>query len=87
MTFVTALAAASGTLTAAQIAAATGASKRTVEGWRAGKEPPQAYRADILTRIKRARARAERRQANAMQAPNAKVRHEARPLNPPRSPL
>lgn len=70
MSFVTELGAASGTLTAAQIAKVTGASKRTVEGWRAGKEPPQAYRADILTRIKRARARAERRQANAMQAPN-----------------
>lgn len=56
MGFATELAAASGTLTATQIAKATGASKRTVEGWRAGKEPPQAYRADILTRIKRARA-------------------------------
>lgn len=71
MTFATELASASGTLTAAQIAAATGASKRTVEGWRSGKEPPHAYRADILTRIKRARARAERRTTDAMQAPNA----------------
>lgn len=62
-----------GSMTAAQIAAATGASKRTVEGWRAGKEPPQAYRADILARIKRARARAERRTANAMQAPNTEA--------------
>ncbi len=73
MTFATELAAASGTLTAAQIAAATGASKRTVEGWRAGKEPLPAYRAVLLTRIKRARARAERRQARAMQAPNDKA--------------
>ena len=70
MKFAAELAAVAGTLTAAQIAAATGASKRTVEGWRAGKEPPQAYRADILTRIKRARERAARRQASAMQAPN-----------------
>lgn len=71
LTFATELAASAGTLTAAQIAKATGASKRTVEGWRAGKEPIAAYRADILTRIKRARARAERRQAVcAMQAPN-----------------
>jgi cysteine sulfinate desulfinase/cysteine desulfurase-like protein len=71
VSFAAELAAASGTLTAAQIAAATGASKRTVEGWRAGKEPIAAYRADLLTRIKRARARAERRQAAcAMQAPN-----------------
>jgi hypothetical protein len=70
MSFATELAAAAGTLTAAQIAAATGVSKRTVEGWRAGKEPLPAYRADLLTRIKRARARAERRQARAMQAPN-----------------
>ena len=61
MTFATELAAAAGTLTAAQIAAATGASKRTVEGWRAGKEPISAYRADLLTRIRRAAARAERR--------------------------
>lgn len=61
VTFAVQIRAAAGALTASQIAAATGASKRTVEGWRAGKEPPQAYRADILTRIKRARARAERR--------------------------
>lgn len=61
MSFATDLVAASGTLTAAQIATATGASKRTVEGWRAGKEPPTAYRADILTRIRRAAARSERR--------------------------
>lgn len=72
LTFVTELAAASSTMTAAQIAAATGASKRTVEDWRLGRSAPLArYRADILTRIKRARARAERRQsACAMQAPN-----------------
>jgi DNA-binding transcriptional regulator YiaG len=61
MSFATELKSAAGQLTAAQIAAATGASKRTVEGWRAGKKPPAAYRADLLTRIKRARARAERR--------------------------
>jgi cysteine sulfinate desulfinase/cysteine desulfurase-like protein len=61
MTFATELNAASGTLTAAQIAAATGASKRTVEGWRAGKEPIRAYRSDLLTRIKRAAARVNRR--------------------------
>jgi len=61
MTFATELAAAAGTLTAALIAAATGASKRTVEGWRGGKEPLPAYRADLLTRIRRARARLERR--------------------------
>jgi hypothetical protein len=61
MNFSTELAAAAGTLTAAQIASATGASKRTVEGWRSGKEPIAAYRADLLTRIKRAAARAERR--------------------------
>lgn len=73
MKFAAELAAVAGTLTAAQIAAATGASKRTVEGWRAGKEPPQAYRADILTRIKRARERAARRQASAMQAPNSVI--------------
>ncbi len=73
MSFATELEIAAGRLTAAQIAKATGASKRTVEGWRAGKKPPQAYRADILTRIKRARERAERRQASAMQAPNAAV--------------
>ena len=71
MSFASELQSAAGQLTAAQISAVTGASKRTVEGWRAGKEPPPAYRADILTRIKRARARAERRQAAcAMQAPN-----------------
>lgn len=70
MSFAAELASAAGTLTAAQIATATGASKRTVEGWRVGKEPPTAYRADILTRIRRARARIERRQASAMQAPN-----------------
>lgn len=73
MSFATELAAASGTLTAAQIAAATGASKRTVEGWRRGKEPLTAYRADILTRIKRARERVERRRASAMQAPNTQT--------------
>ncbi len=61
MSFATELAAASGTLTAAQIAKATGASKRTVEGWRAGKKPPPAYRADILTRINRAHTRLKRR--------------------------
>jgi hypothetical protein len=61
MTFATKLAAVAGKLTAAQIAAATGASKRTVEGWRAGKEPIAAYRADLLTRIKRAAARVNRR--------------------------
>ena len=68
------LAAASGALTAAQIAAATGASKRTVEDWRLGRSAPLArYRADILTRVKRARARAERRQRAAMQEPNAQA--------------
>ncbi len=61
MAFATELKSAAGQLTAAQIAEATGASKRTVEGWRAGKEPHAAYRADLLTRIKRARTRAERR--------------------------
>lgn len=70
MSFAAELKSAAGQLTAAQIAAATGASKRTVEGWRRGKEPLTAYRSDILTRIKRARVRAERRQARAMQAPN-----------------
>lgn len=77
MSFAAELAAAAGTLTAAQIAAATGVSKRTVEGWRAGKEPLPAYRADLLTRIKRARARHERKQARAMQAPNVAVSHAA----------
>jgi len=81
LTFATELAAASGTLTAAQIAAATGASKRTVEGWRLGKEPIAAYRADILTRIKRARARIERRQASAMQAPNELLSDAAKRLH------
>ena len=66
MSFSSELCAASGALTAAQIAAATGVSKRTVEGWRSGKEPIAAYRADILTRIKRARARLERQQASEM---------------------
>jgi len=61
MTFATELQSAAGQLTAAQIAKATGASKRTVEGWRAGKEPPPAYRADIMTRIKRAHTRIKRR--------------------------
>ena len=61
MTFAAELAAASGSLTAAQIAAATGASKRTVEDWRHGRSAPLArYRADVLTRIKRARERSER---------------------------
>jgi len=74
MTFATELQSAAGKLTAAQIAKATGASKRTVEGWRAGKEPITAYRADLLTRIRRARTRAERRQAAcAMQAPNDRL--------------
>ena len=63
MSFSAELAATSGALTASQIANATGASKRTVEGWRRGKEPIAAYRADLLTRIKRARARLERKQA------------------------
>lgn len=45
---------------ASELATATGASKRTVEGWRTGKEPIAAYRADLLTRIKRARERADR---------------------------
>jgi DNA-binding transcriptional regulator YiaG len=62
MSFVTELAAAAGTLTAAQIAAATGASKRTVENWRAGRNEPVARECSaLLTRIKRARARAERK--------------------------
>lgn len=54
MNFAAKLKSAAGTLTAAQIAAATGVSKRTVEGWRAGKQPLPAYRADILARVKRA---------------------------------
>lgn len=77
MSFSAELSAASGKLTAAQIASATGASKRTVEGWRAGKAPSQAYRADILTRVRRARARHERRKSTAMQAPNPMMSHEA----------
>ncbi len=55
MSFATKLAAASGTLTAAQIAAATEASKRTVENWRCGRNAPLEFnRAYILARVKRA---------------------------------
>lgn len=58
---------AAGQLTAAQIAEATGASKRTVESWRHGRRKPKAReQAGLLTRIRRA----ERRQARAMQAPH-----------------
>jgi hypothetical protein len=60
MKFTDELASAAGPLTAAQIASATGASKRTVEGWRSGKEPLPAYRPYILACIKRARKAAER---------------------------
>jgi transcriptional regulator with XRE-family HTH domain len=61
MTFATELTAAAGTLTAAQIATATGASKRTVENWRHGRNVPLArYQADILKRVRRASAKAEK---------------------------
>jgi DNA-binding transcriptional regulator YiaG len=60
MTFAEELQCTAGPLTAAQIASATGASKRTVEGWRSGKEPPPAYRPYLLACIKRARKAAER---------------------------
>jgi transcriptional regulator with XRE-family HTH domain len=44
---------AAGQLTAAQIAEATGASKRTVESWRQGRRKPKAReQAALLTRIK-----------------------------------
>lgn len=66
---------AAGQLTAAQIAEATGASKRTVESWRQARRTPKAReQAALLTRIRRAAARAERKQARAMQAPNVAVR-------------
>lgn len=61
MTFAAQLRAASGNLTAAQIAKATGASKRTIENWRCGRNAPNAreHRA-LLARITRARKRADK---------------------------
>ena len=74
MSFREQLQGAAGHLTAAQIAEATGASIGTVYAWRHGRRKPKAReQAALLTRIKRARARAERKQRAAMQAPNTKV--------------
>lgn len=66
MSFTTELASASGTLTASQIAAATGASKRTVENWRSGRNAPLEFnRAYILARVKRAVINKDRKKRNA----------------------
>lgn len=51
MTFAAQLRAASGSMTARQIAHATGYSKRTVEGWRRGKAPLPQHQAEILSNI------------------------------------
>lgn len=62
---------AAGHITAAQIAEATGASIGTVYAWRHGRRKPKAReQAALLTRVRRARSRAERKQASVMQAPN-----------------
>jgi len=69
---------AAGQLTAADCAASVSPllSRRVAENWIAGRnEPPDWAQAWILTRIKRARARAERKQASAMQAPNVEISH------------
>lgn len=72
MSFATKLRAAAGQLSAADCAKAVSLlSRRTVEDWlQARREPPAWAQEWLLTRIKRARARAERKRANAMQAPN-----------------
>jgi len=64
MSFATELKSAAGQLTAAACAQAVSPllSRRTVEDWiQARREPPDWTQAWILTRIKRARARAERK--------------------------
>lgn len=81
MSFAADLCDAGGQLTAADCAASVSPllSRRVVENWIAGRnDPPKWTQAWILTRIRRARARAERRTASAMQAPNTKVLHERR---------
>jgi hypothetical protein len=73
MSFATDLRFVAGQLSAAACAEAVSPilSRRVVENWIAGRnEPPDWAKAWILTRIKRARARHERKQARAMQAPN-----------------
>lgn len=64
MTFAAQLRAASGTMTAAQIAAATGYSKRTVEGWRNSRRsnaPRLQNQADVLRKVAEANTEARER--------------------------
>ncbi len=76
MSFATQLRDAAGKLSAADCAKAVSPllSRRTVEDWLQARRTPPAWAQElVLTRIKRARERAERRQAAcAMQAPNNK---------------
>lgn len=59
MTFATKLSAVASALTAAQIAAATGYSKRTVEGWRSERRQPRPQnQADVIRRAAEANTQA-----------------------------
>jgi hypothetical protein len=78
MSFAAELRTAAGQISAAACAGAVSPllSRRVVENWIAGRnEPPDWAQAWILTRIKRAAARHERKQAHAMQAPNESIPH------------